>query len=81
MADSELTTVPAGTKPARCRGETCTATIYWVERPKMRKGQPVTGQTSRIPVHCDVPGGRSPDDLSPGAGVNHFTDCPDHASF
>lgn len=81
MADAELIAVPAGTKPSRCRGPNCGATIYYVERPKMRKGQPVPGQTSRIPVHCDVPGGSSPDDLSPGAGINHFQDCPDAGAF
>ena len=81
MADAELITVPAGTKPARCRGESCGETIYYVERPKMRKGQPVPGQTSRIPVHCDVSGGSTPDSLTDGKGVNHFTDCVDAGEF
>lgn len=81
MATPEFITVPKGSKASRCRGNTCGAAIYWVERPKMRKGQPVPGQTARVPVHCDVEGGSTPDDLSEGRGVNHFTDCPDAGSF
>lgn len=81
MSESEFITVPAGSRPTRCRGASCGATIYYVERPKMRKGQPVPGQTARIPVHCDVPGGATPDSLSEGRGVSHFTDCPDASRF
>lgn len=77
----DLIPVPAGARPSRCRGENCGRTIYYVERPKMRKGQPVPGQTARIPVDCDVPGGSSPDSLSEGRGVNHFTNCVDARGF
>lgn len=74
-------TVPKGTEAATCRGHkrpggTCKATIYYVERP--RKGKP---GTARVPVDCSVPGGSTPDSLSDGKGVNHFTNCPDAGNF
>lgn len=71
----EFITVPAGTKESRCRAASCRAPIYWVERPRMSKGQPVPGQTSRVPVDCSVLGGDAPDSLTSGRGVNHFTTC------
>lgn len=71
----EFITVPAGTKESRGRAAACRAPIYWVERPKMRKGQPVPGQTARSPVDCAVLGGQEPDSLSSGRGVSHFTTC------
>ena len=81
MSNTDFIAVPKGTRPARCRGANCGATIYYVERPKMRKGEPVPGQTARIPVHCDVDGGATPDDVTDGRGVNHFTDCVDAGRF
>lgn len=81
MPDVELITVPKGSRGSQCRGPNCRKTIYWVERPKMRKGQPVPGQTARVPVDCDVDGGSSPDSLSEGRGVNHFTNCVDAKNF
>lgn len=66
----EFITVPAGTPEAKCRASSCRAPIYWIERP--RKGKP---GTARIPVDCSVVGGRLPDGLSSGLGVNHFTTC------
>ncbi len=73
--DVEFILVPAGTPESRCRAAVCRAPIYWVERPKMRNGQPVPRQTARIPVDCAVVGGQEPDSLSSGRGVNHFTTC------
>jgi hypothetical protein len=63
-------TVPAGARSSQCRGEGCGKTVFWIERP--RKGK--LG-TARVPVDCDVPGGVSPDSLTPGRGVNHFQTC------
>ena len=71
----EMIAVPKGTPASRCRAEACRQEIYWVERPKMRKGQPVPGQTARIPVDCAVDGGQTPDSLQDGRGVNHFGTC------
>lgn len=68
-------TVPKGTQPSRCRADACRAVIYWVERPRMRNGQPVAGQTSRTPIDCSVAGGSEPDSMTDGKGVNHFQTC------
>lgn len=70
-------TVPTGTPKAGCTGHrkpggTCRATIYWIERPRV--GKP---GVARVPVDCDVEGGSSPDSLSDGKGVSHFTTCVD----
>lgn len=79
--------IPAGQRPSRCTGETCSATIYWARNPK-------TGRA--VPVDCSVPGGRTPSetamhdqldafagvaDVHDGRGVSHFTTCPDADQF
>lgn len=62
--------VPTGTRPSQCRGATCRATIYWIERGE-----------KRLPIDCDVDGGFEPTDREAGSGVSHFTTCPDVRQF
>lgn len=83
MADRAPTfeVVPKGTESTVCKGHkkpggTCRAVLYFIERP--RKGKP---GMARIPIHCDVAGGVTPDAMTDGRGVNHFTDCPDVGNF
>jgi hypothetical protein len=79
--------VAAGSSSAKCKGETCGATIYFVRNP-------VTGRP--VPVSCDVEGGRRPSeskdvgqldafggeaDVHDGRGLSHFLDCPDADDF
>lgn len=73
--------VPKGTEPSTCKGHTklggtCSAEIYWIERP--RKGKP---GTARVPVDCEVEGGEAPDAFTEGKGVSHFSTCPDARNF
>lgn len=77
-------TVPKGTEPSTCTGHkkaggTCTAEIFWIERPSTAKNS--KKKTVRVPVDCDVEGGEHPDSFTPGRGVNHYTTCPDAGKF
>lgn len=77
--------VPANTARGFCIGHTkpggsCRAEVFWISRPKMRKGKPVKG-TVRVPVDCDVAGGVRPSRELDGKGVNHYTTCPDARQF
>lgn len=60
--------VPAGTAARKCDG--CSAVIYMV--PTAR---------SRMPVRCDVEGGRPPNNREAGRGLSHFADCPGANDF
>lgn len=60
--------VPIGTPARACQG--CGATIYMT--PTAR---------SRMPVRCDVEGGRAPTDTESGRGLSHFADCPSAGQF
>lgn len=71
----QMETVPAGTRPSVCRASQCRATIYWIQREQMKKGQPVPGTIAKIPVDCAVLGGENPTTLAPGRGANHYTTC------
>lgn len=78
-------TVPKGTNPTICKGHhlpegSCQAQVYWIERGRIRAGKAVPG-TVRLAVDCDVDGGQRPDSFSEGAGVAHFTTCPDASKF
>lgn len=80
--------VPAGTRAATCRGETCGMTIYFTVNPAT--GRPV-------PINCDVPGGKRPSEskdvgqldmltgeeapVYDGRGTSHFLDCVDADQF
>jgi hypothetical protein len=80
--------VPAGTRPAYCRGQNCGKRIYFIHNPD-------TGRM--LPVSCDVEGGRRPSEskdrgqldmlvggeaaVYDGRGVSHFTDCVDVETF
>lgn len=82
MTATRWETVPAGTQASVCTGHrrpggTCSAEIFWIERPPV--GAPRL--TARVPVDCSVPGGQTPDSLSAGKGVSHFTTCPDAREF
>ena len=66
---AQFLTVPAGTSWSKCPRR-CGAEVYWIER-KRESGV----WTVRIPVDCAVMGGSSPDGLSSGRGVNHFSLC------
>lgn len=46
--------VPAGTRPTTCRGPQCQARMYWITTP----------YGSRVPVDCDVDGGRRPSETA-----------------
>jgi hypothetical protein len=65
--------VPAGTDPADCRS--CGKTVFWI----------TTTGAKRMPVDCDVAGGRWP--LATfageqiGRGVSHFATCPDASKW
>lgn len=63
--------VPAGTRAAQCRGQSCKATVYWIVAPSGK----------RMPVDCDVDGGWEPTEREAGNGVSHFTTCPDVRQF
>lgn len=69
-ADGPWFDVPAGTRQAQCGS--CQAPIYWIE----------TARGKRMPVDCDVDGGRRPftgvpgDGERDGRGVSHFATCP-----
>lgn len=79
--------VAAGTPASRCRHPECDAVIYWTE----------TKNGKRMPVDCDVPGGRHPSAVSgvahqsdifggaadafDGLGVSHFATCKRAADF
>lgn len=85
----EYIDVPNGTLASQCqaqkRGGSCTATVYWIERPSRAKNAP-PGKVVRIPVDCDYNEEcREPNELpSPfddGYGVNHFQTCPDANRF
>lgn len=83
---SEMIVVPKGSRPGRCRGETCGRTdIYFVERRSTAKKYAKLPErqrpTVRIPVDCAVDGGAEPDSLSDGLGVSHFETCPDARDF
>ena len=56
--------VPAGATGFRCRF--CEATVFFVITPRGR----------RMPVNCDVEGGRRPTATDHGSGATHFADCP-----
>lgn len=73
--------VRAGTPASVCRGSTCRAEIYWVERAKIVKGRPVPGTKVRVPVDCSPPLGRKPTSIDDGQGVSHYTTCPDAGKF
>lgn len=70
--------VPSRARAVECRGEDCTALVYWVP------GIP-------CPVSCDVDGGRHPDAVEDpatgrmqegdGRGVSHFINCPNASDF
>jgi hypothetical protein len=72
-------TIPRGTTPATCRGETCGDEVYWIERKSRNKKTP--DRTVRVPVDVDVPGAAAPDSLTDGRGVSHYQLCPDADSF
>lgn len=55
--------VAAGTPGRTC--QFCPATIYYV----------ATSGGKRMPVTCDVEGGKHPTDAEPGRGLSHFADC------
>jgi hypothetical protein len=58
-------TVPAGTRPARCRG--CAAAIYWVLLPS----------DTRAPISCTADDQcHPPTAREDGTGLIHFADCP-----
>lgn len=73
--------VPADARPVTCRSAACGATMYFVATP----------YGTRVPVDCDVEGGRRPhpgsdpsqaglfDDgqapAQPGRGVSHYLTC------
>lgn len=76
MTEQRWETVPKGTRESKCRGVNCGKTIYWIERARI--GKP---GTARIPVDCDVAGGSSPDSMSAGLGVSHFSTCADAKDF
>ena len=63
--------VPAATVPRPCKGTTCKATIYLIDRPSGKQ----------MPVDCDVPDGSHPTATEAGLGVNHYTTCVDAAQF
>jgi hypothetical protein len=81
-------TVPAGTRPTHCRGQSCNALIYFVVNPK-------TGRPT--PVDCDVEGGKRPSEskelgqldmltggeaeVYDGRGCSHFLTCSDADQF
>lgn len=79
-------TVPAGTKPAICGGHkqpggSCRAEVFWIRRPRMKKGAPVPGTSVLVSVDCAVDGGQRPNSLTDGKGLNHFGNCPDAERF
>ncbi len=74
--------VPKGTPASTCTGHrkpggSCTAEIYWIDRPRDggRAGM------VREPIDCDVEGGVTPDSLTDGLGVTHFSTCVDASNF
>lgn len=87
MPPNGFVTIPAGSKPVPCTGAslggTCTRMIYW-------SVDPTTGR--RMPVDCDVAGGRRPSEARDksqldllsgsvevwdGKGQPHKRSCPD----
>jgi hypothetical protein len=86
FSDRQFRPVPAGTKPARCKGPNCGRTIYFIVD---RFGRPQ-------PISCDVEGGRNPSETNdpaqrdvfcgdaevyPGRGVAHAVVCVDRELF
>ncbi len=86
--EPRLFIIPAGTRPSKCNGPSCGATIYWGRNP-------VTGRA--MPLSCDVPGGEPPSEskergqldafsnaeaqVHDGLGCSHFLNCIDAAIF
>lgn len=77
--------VPAGTRPARCKGPSCGARVYWTR----------TARGKLVLVDCAVEGGVPPSEsadtgqtslletgpVHAGRGVSHFQTCPDADRF
>lgn len=68
-ARARVYTVPAGTREATCRG--CDAPIYWITNEHDKK----------VPIDCDAEGAYAPTAREDGAGVSHFTTCPEANRF
>lgn len=60
--------IPAGSKPTRCRSSTCGAMIYFVE--SLTSGK-------KVPVSVEPDGAFDPTSTEPGRGISHYQDCPD----
>lgn len=74
--------VPAGTPAAECQakrlGGTCTALVYWIQKPSAKDPK----KMARIPVDCDYNAQCTPPRHDEeGMGVSHFQTCPDVALF
>lgn len=80
-APLEYIDVPADTSPAQCRGASCKATIYWIER--LSKNKKTPDKIVRIPVDCEYNEQCSApvSGANDGLGVNHFQTCPDANRF
>lgn len=64
--------VPAGTKASLCRAESCRAQIFWIE----------TAAGKKLPIDCAPKhGGSPPSETRSGAGVPHFSTCPEADRF
>lgn len=60
-----IITIPAGTSASQC--SSCRQTIYWAPNPWNGKMHPVSVRDAH---------GRAPTSTADGAGVSHFSDCP-----
>lgn len=68
-----LIVIPRGLEPVACRG--CGAQIWWAPHPS-------TGRAHPVSVEYDiVPGCKRPTPSLDGAGISHFSTCPQADRF
>lgn len=67
-----LIVIPPGTPARNCSGKDCGKVFYWAPHPKTLRNHPVS---------IDHPRGKAPTETEPGAGVSHYSNCPNANDF